>query len=159
MNKKSIIDDICEQLEREKQTAEAAAASAREGATHEDAKPENQYDTRGLEASYLAGAQAERVMNLAQSLHKFQNLVIRNYKSEDKIGLTALVEIDDGESQQKYFLANDAGGMKIQMKNETVMVITPQSPIGKALMNKGLGDFIEIKVKKETREYEISNIE
>lgn len=33
-------------------------------ATHEDTKAENKYDTHGLEASYLARAQSERVLDL-----------------------------------------------------------------------------------------------
>jgi transcription elongation GreA/GreB family factor len=158
MTKKFIVDEICARLLTEQKTAEAAAASAREGATHEEAKAENQYDTRGLEASYLAGAQAERVLKLAKSLHMFKSLVVRSYSSEDKIGITALVEVDDGENQQTYFLANDAGGMKISLESETIMVITPQSPVGRALMNKTLGDFIEVRVKNEVREYEISKV-
>jgi hypothetical protein len=39
---------------------ERAHADARAGATHEEAKPENDKDTRALEQSYLARGQAIR---------------------------------------------------------------------------------------------------
>ena len=74
-----IVDKICENLRLEQETAKRAADSAREGATHEDAKAENQYDTRGLEASYLAGAQAERVMHLSDCIGRFKNIVLKDF--------------------------------------------------------------------------------
>ncbi|MCE9575491.1 MAG: transcription elongation factor GreAB, partial [Deltaproteobacteria bacterium] len=42
-------------------TAVAAHQAATEGATHAEAKPENDKDTRALEASYMARGQAVRV--------------------------------------------------------------------------------------------------
>ena len=158
IRKEQIVEGICEQLQIELETAETAAASAREGATHQDAKAENQYDTRGLEASYLAGAQAERVLKLAESLHRFKELAVREYSQEDKIGITALIELDDGETKQLYFLVDRNGGMKIKIKDQSIMVITLDSPLGRALRGKTTSDIVEIKVRKKTREFEITKL-
>ena len=49
-------------------TARRAHAAAIEGATHAEAKPENDKDTRGLEQSYLARGQAQRVAELEAGL-------------------------------------------------------------------------------------------
>ena len=154
-----IVDKICENLRREQETAKKAADSAREGATHEDAKAENQYDTRGLEASYLAGAQAERVMHLSDCIGRFKNIVLKDFSKGAAIGLTALVHLDDGEAQQVYFIAADAGGMKLSVENENIMVITPKSPVGQAVMGRKRGDFIEVRIRNELREFEIVDVE
>ena len=48
------------QLEAALATARAAHKAAVEGATHAEARPENDKDTRGLEQSYLARGVAQR---------------------------------------------------------------------------------------------------
>src|SRR5690606_41710128 len=50
----------------------AAAQATREDATHEDNKAENKYDTRGLEASYLAEAQARQAEEAGIGLARFE---------------------------------------------------------------------------------------
>jgi transcription elongation GreA/GreB family factor len=158
IRKEHIVDGICQQLQLELETAQTAAESAREGATHQDSKAENQYDTRGLESSYLAGAQAERVLQLAESLHRFKELSIREYTEESKIGITALIELDDGGTKQLYFLVGSNGGMKIKVKDQSIMVITLDSPLGRALRGKTNGDIVELKVRNKTREFEITKL-
>ena len=60
INKSSLVDHIKKQLTEDFEILKAAALATYEDATHEESKPENEYDTRGLEASYLAGAQGKR---------------------------------------------------------------------------------------------------
>ena len=62
--KKALVATLVEKLDNELANMKRAAKDAREAATHEEAKPENDKDTRALEASYLAGAQAARVREL-----------------------------------------------------------------------------------------------
>lgn len=52
--------DLIAALERTLELLERAHADAAEGATHEEAKPEDDKDTRALEQSYLARGQAQR---------------------------------------------------------------------------------------------------
>lgn len=54
MDKRALIKKIVAQLEAELALLTKAARSAHAEATHESSKAENKYDTRGLEASYLA---------------------------------------------------------------------------------------------------------
>ena len=64
MNKKAIVDHLLADLDREIQVLLAAARTTREGATHEENRPENEQDTRAIEAGYLANGQAARVHEL-----------------------------------------------------------------------------------------------
>ncbi len=58
-----------------------AALATYEAATHEESKPENEYDTRGLEASYLAGAQAKRTAEIEELLIILKHLDVKKIHS------------------------------------------------------------------------------
>ena len=60
-------------------------AAATEGATHSEARPENDKDTRGLELSYLARGQAQRVAELQ---------IVLGAVSEMRLRCTALNLLD-----------------------------------------------------------------
>ena len=83
--KQKILAKLREKLEAEMQVMISAALIAREDATHEESKAEDKYDTRGLEASYLAGAQAKRAAELQRIIHSLQNLEIENLKKKGLI--------------------------------------------------------------------------
>src|SRR5687767_406927 len=68
IDKQALVTALLAKLEAELANMTKAANTAREAATHEEAKPENDKDTRALEASYLAAGQAERVRDLEAAL-------------------------------------------------------------------------------------------
>lgn len=155
VDKTDLIERIKAHLEAELATLQASAADAREAATHEQAKPENQYDTRGLEASYLAGAQAGRAADLAHRINNLDFVPVKDFGEDDPIGLTAIVDLDDGEQTRRYFLAPDGGGMKLDAEGGKLLVITPKSPIGKGLAEKRLGDIVELPLRGKVVEMEV----
>ena len=93
MNKASLIQIIINELSKKLVIATQAAHAAHDEATHEDAQAENKYDTRGLEASYLAGAQSERAAQLEAAVAYFQNLALKPLEAKEMIAATALVEL------------------------------------------------------------------
>src|SRR5689334_17213217 len=94
LNKRNLILAIIEQLETDLSVVKQAALATLEAATHEESKPENEYDTRGLEASYLAGAQAKRVAEIDQALNIFRTTGLTDFGPKDPVQTTALVEIE-----------------------------------------------------------------
>ena len=58
MNKTQLLKQIVSCLSESLGILEKAARASHEEATHESSKAESKYDTRGLEAAYLAGGQA-----------------------------------------------------------------------------------------------------
>lgn len=157
MDKQRLRDLLLLSLESELRTMTKAAADAREAATHDDAKPENDKDTRALEASYLAGAQAARAEELKGNIAFLKTLAIETCASAKA---TALIELDDGEASPRlYFLLPAGGGVKLAgEKGEEVTVLTPESPLGRALLGKKEGDSVEVVTRAGTKEYEISRL-
>ncbi|OFY98914.1 MAG: hypothetical protein A2070_06285 [Bdellovibrionales bacterium GWC1_52_8] len=155
MDKGLLVEQVLAKLKRELKIIQEAATAAHEAATHEQSKAEDQYDTRGLEASYLAGAQAGRAAELEKQVAYFKFLSLRKFSSEDSISPGALVEMTFEGRPSWYFLAAQGGGISVQVGNQTVQLITPASILGEALLGKRAGDQVEIESPRGTREYEI----
>lgn len=134
-----------------------SALAAKEAATHVESKAEDQYDTRGLEASYLAGAQANRVTELEGLLAVYRHLDFIDFTSASRIAATALVELQSEGKHIYCLLMPQGGGRSVQYQGKTIQVTTPQSPLGQALLGKKQGDEIEVQTQT-SRDYEIAKV-
>lgn len=158
VDKAELVSQIRVALERELAILKESARSAREGATHEDAKPENDKDTRALEAGYLAGAQAGRAAALQKTVAELEFFVLREFRESDPIAVSAFVEADVDGTTQRYFLASAGGGLKIGSGGVPILVVTPEAPLGEALIGKRKGDLFELRAGGRTREVEILSV-
>ena len=140
MNKRLLIKKIAAALAGELEVYFRAAQFARAEATHEQNKAENKYDTRGLEASYLARGQSRQAAELEAAIAEFEKLNPRALAAGEPIGLGALVELELVGERTFYFLGPRAGGTEVVQDRKEILVITPQSPLGEQLMGKRQGD-------------------
>jgi transcription elongation GreA/GreB family factor len=163
MNKREIIAALVELLGQEIARATESANRTREGATHEEARPENDKDTRALEASYLARGQAQRVVDLEDARKRVQFMDVRSFGPDDAIDLSALVllesEDDAGdESARWYFLAPAGGGHRVIHAGTPIDVITPEAPLGRALLARFRGDDVQLRIGARVRELAIAEL-
>jgi hypothetical protein len=158
VDKKALVEKIIERLELERLSLAQAARNTYEAATHEESHAEDQYDTRGLEASYLAGAQAKRVADLEQFILMLRFLDITTFGEETPISATALVELDQDGKITWCFLLPSGGGMTIDFNGTPIQIVTPKSPLGEALITRKAGDLALVDTGRETREYEIVSV-
>lgn len=146
MNKSAIVQKIIAQLAAELEGYAQSARSAHAEATDEQSKAENKYDTRGLEASYLARGQSRQAAETAEALEQFAALPLRDFGPADPIDLGALVELETKAGIAIYFIGPRAGGTEIKQGQREILVITPQSPLGQQLIGKKQGDKWEAQV-------------
>lgn len=139
MNKRAIIKKITVKLTEELQIYFRAAQFSRAEATHESSKAESKYDTRGLEASYLARGQSRQAAEIETAIAEFEKLDARKLFNGDGIGIGALVELKTGDENLFYFIGPRAGGTEILHDKKEILVITPQSPLGEQLLGKKSG--------------------
>jgi transcription elongation GreA/GreB family factor len=144
VNKRAIIKKITARLAGELELYHRAAQFARAEATHEQNKAEHKYDTRGLEASYLAHGQSKQAAELEAAIAEFEKLNARPFAAGEAIGIGALVELEHGGEKSFYFLGPRAGGTEVIHDRKEILVITPQSPLGEQLMGKKTGDRPEL---------------
>src|SRR3954468_1820234 len=104
MNKAELLSEIVARLTENLTVLEKAARAAHAEATHESSKAENKYDTRGLEAAYLAGGQARQAKEIMDSIAMYESLEPREFGSDDRIDLAALVELEADGTASAYFI-------------------------------------------------------
>jgi transcription elongation GreA/GreB family factor len=153
--KKTILDELIRRARVELSGLEASAKSNRDFATDQEFKAESKYDTRALEASYLASAEAKRVEELRLEIQILEEVDVDASKKLGEISIGALVELLHKEQKRWYFLIPTAGGTIINVNEEPVLVVSVFSPIGDALMGLKDGDNFEVETPKETRHYEV----
>ncbi len=159
MDKSNLVKSICKKLEADLVILQDAARATYDAATNEESKPENEYDTRALEASYLASAQAKRVGEIEELLFVFKNLEIKNFKSTDAVLSTALIEVESDNRKSFVFLMSKGGGIQLEIESMPVQIITPHSPLGEALLGLKVGDVAVVEGAKKILEYEILSIQ
>jgi len=158
MDKRALVEKILEKLEKDLATLTQAALAAYEGATHAESKQEDQYDTRGLEASYLAGAQSRRADDIRALITQLRYLDLKAFSSQDTISSTALIELGCDGKRSLYFLLPKGGGISVEFDGKTVQLLTPQSPLGEALLGKQAGDSVDVDILNVTKEYEVLSV-
>lgn len=159
MDKKKLIAHIRSELEKDLLVLKEAERVTREAATHEESKPENEYDTRALEASYLAGAQSKRITDTEELLVIFKHVEPKNFTDKDPISATALVETELNGKSGLFFVMNKGGGINITFEGKKIQVITPSSPLGGILLGLKVGDTALLEQGHRTLEYDIISIQ
>lgn len=154
--KQALRDELLAALAASLATARDAHAAAVEGATHGEARAENDKDTRGLEQSYLARGQAQRVEQLATALAAIEAVPWRDFAAGDAIDLGALVTADEDGVEQHFLVAPQGGGITL---SGGVQVVTPRSPLGRALLKARAGDTVEVQRPGGVRELVLRTVE
>jgi transcription elongation GreA/GreB family factor len=157
--KKELIRLIVKTLNQELESLASSAKAAHEAATHEESKAEDAHDTRGLEASYLAGAQMARIEALRKTISILQHSEFKDIQPGGAIESGALIELESGGKRSLCFLVSQGGGISLPFQGKSVQVITPQSPLGEALLGRSVGEEVEVEAQKGIREYEIIKVE
>lgn len=155
INKKVILEKLIENLEKELSVLEIAAQSTRDLATQDDSKSEGKYDTRAIEASYLAGAQLKRVEEIKTDIQMLEETEIH---PTEKIQMGSLALIEHKETARYYFLTSTSGGTILSIDEQIVMVISVFSPIGNGALGLLAGEEFEVETPKEMRNYKVLNV-
>ncbi|MBI3879343.1 MAG: GreA/GreB family elongation factor [Verrucomicrobia bacterium] len=158
MNKRALVKKILAHLADELALYHKAANTARAEATDEQSKAENKYDTRGLEASYLARGQSRQAAETERTIQQFDRLDLRAFGAAEAINLGALVELETKGARTFYFLAPGAGGTEIAHENQEVLVITPHSPLGQQLVGRKEGERLRLTLGGAQQDYRVVSV-
>src|SRR5258706_2373263 len=82
MNKRQILKQIIAALTQSLAVLEKAARASHEEATHESSRAESKYDTRGLEAAYLAGGQTRQAKEILDAISLYDSLALKKFASD-----------------------------------------------------------------------------
>lgn len=159
IDKIQLIDVIIEQLNQVHLGALEAAERAHSTATDEENVAENKYDTLALEAAYLAHGQSQRVAECMADLAAYKKLKLSMPTGGDQVRLGCLVHlIDENDNQKCVFFGPSAGGIKVTCAGQEVVIVTPSSPLGEALLGLDVGEDAEVHLGGKVVVYEIEAI-
>jgi transcription elongation GreA/GreB family factor len=136
---------------------EDAAQEAREGAT----PAEKREDARvALENAGLARGQSLRAERTRSELSALDGFRPAEFVRGARIGLGAVVEIEDDDEGRTFFLAPVGAGVELTGPGGDgyLTVVTPASPIGRAVLGRREGETVEVTVKGEPREWRITEV-
>ena len=120
-----------------------AACEAHAAATDPGSKAEGKYDTRSLEASYLAAGQARQVDELAESVRIFETLSLPDFGMDDAIDAGALVEVELNGETAFFLLVPASGGLVIMHEDREITLLTPDSGLYRKLLDMRVGDSLD----------------
>ena len=158
MKKQSVIAQIIAVLAKELEGYMRSAKAAHAEATHEQSKAENKYDTRGLEASYLARGQSRQAQEVSEAIQMFQSLEARDYGPKDPIDIGALVQLEGAGEVTCYFIGPRGGCTEAETEGKPVLVITPQSPMAKLLLGRRQGEHIQMTIGRAPERFRITQV-
>lgn len=161
MDKTELVDQLVRQLSSSARAAlssrDAAAAEARDGATpdekREDARAAHQLQSMGR-------AQQKRAQQALADADALATFRPASFPTTAKVSIGAIVEIEDADSGEgrTFFLAPVGAGITLTGPGGDghLSVVTPASPIGRAVIGRGTGDVIDVTVEGDIREWQIT---
>jgi len=158
MNKQVLLQQIISRLSHDLEVLFTAAKFAHETATDTESLPDNKYDTLALETSYVAQGQANRAAVIRQAIAVYRQLRLPAM-DDGEVRLTSLVTIETADGTERIvFIGPLEGGLKVMVDRTEVVVITPASPLGSALLGKTCGDTVEVGSGVSRICYEIAGV-
>ena len=161
MDKQFLVEQLAERLRESASVAKKASAAAAEIARDGATPAEKREDARvALEFSGLAKGQTARAARVAAEISTLDIFRPTKLAPKGAITLGAVVEVEDGEQGRTFFLAPVGAGVELTGPGGDgfLSVVTPISPIGKAVLGKRVGDTVEVMVQDEAREWTITYV-
>jgi len=141
--KSDILTQIRAELRARLDRLSRAAFEAHAAATDPGSKAEGKYDTRSLEASYLAAGQARQVDELAESVRIFEALTLPDFEMDDAIDAGALVEVELNGETTFFLLVPASGGLDIVHEGRVITLLTPDSALYRKLLGMSVGEELD----------------
>ena len=141
--KESIIEAVIRKLEEELVRQAQANVRSNAATTFSAANADKQRDTTGYEAAFLARGYARHCIDLKHQLDELKAMKVEDFSGQE-IDIGALVEVEMGGETDQYLLLSCGGGMDVNVDGQRTTVITPNSPLGAALMGNLEAGFVEL---------------
>jgi transcription elongation GreA/GreB family factor len=147
MDKAYLVSQLSARVQAMNATAARSAADARDEAK-----------TGAQRALNLAAGHAQRSAAFLEAVHAVESFRPKPWVKGQPIGLGALVEVESDTGGRTLFIAPVCGGSELEGPGGDGLfhVVTPNSPLGRAVMGKRVGAVVEVMVQGELTEWTIT---
>ncbi len=140
IDKQQLVETLAALLAGELERATRHALDAAAAATHEENRAESDKDMRSTETSYVARGQALRARELETAIQKLRAMPVRDFRPEDAIEASALIDVEQDGKRARYWLVPDGGGQLLG----NVRTLGTTSPLGRALLGLRAEEEVEV---------------
>jgi hypothetical protein len=145
VDKRMILSTLIEQVEAKLAELKAGYGAARDAVLSTPHVMKSKREVFGQESAYLANALA---LNIQEREHEIRMLHgVRLPKGPLRAALGCLVGVGSSDEpiREFYFILPVCGGIEVPIADGfTVRVVTPQTPVAKALLGKAIGDEVRV---------------
>lgn len=156
IKKKAVLNELKSKIQLELDAAKEAYNTSHKHATDQELKADGKYDTRSIEAGYLAGAQKKRVEELEQEYKLIEEVNVEH--QADAVSVGSLIALKHNQQERFYFISSTSGGTMINIEGQVVLVISAFSPIGTEVIGLKAGESFEVEAAGKMREYQLISI-
>lgn len=164
MDKQALVSQLVAKIREAVAVAEREMAAAADAAQHgADAQTKREDARMAIEFGGLARGQRLRAEQARMQLAAVESFHPRPIRRGGRVDVGAVVEIEDTDSGvgRTFLLAPAGAGVELAGPGGDgfLSVVTPSSPMGKAVIGQEVGDCFDITVGGETRSWEITWVE
>ena len=168
LDKKFLVEQLAAHLKQSDEIARAAAEDAREAARSLATESEKKEDGRAaIEYGSLATGQSARARKVQEELAQlaaFWQRGVPRFGAGSAVGLGAVVDVavdgERGAEERTFILLPVGAGTELTGPGGDgfLSVITPASPVGRALFGRCAGDSVDVTIAGETREWTLVEV-
>ena len=157
LDKNQIVEKLIFIYKEESEKLNQIIQDSKKYINESDMKQEGKYDTRAIEAGYLAGAQRKRLAEIKIDIALLEKIQIVNNKQ--RVVVSSIVHcLINNEKEDMFFISPSTGGINLQFGENSVHIVSQKSPLGEAILSMENGDYFEVESPKGEIEYQILDL-
>jgi transcription elongation GreA/GreB family factor len=156
--KRYIIEQLVGRVQEGVDQLASAAASSRHDAIEAEGRMQTRYGSAKEEHGYLADGLNMRVQQRAGEVARLRSLSIPENNFIVQQGSLVRLEDVEGKRFVDYILLPCCGGEQVQVDGNDVMVVTPESPMGSAMLGLDIGEPFSVALGNGTKNYRVANV-
>jgi len=145
IDKRMILDTLIDQAEAKLEELKAGYGAARDAVLSTPHVMKSKREVFGQESAYLANALGLNIQERENDIRTLRGVRLPKDPLRAALGCLVGVGSSDEPSEEFYFILPVCGGMEVPIADGfTVRVVTPQTPVAKALLGKSVGDEVRV---------------
>ena len=160
MDKKKIIEKIIEKLRIDIEELEKNYERVREVVITAPGAMQSASDTTRMTESVIADKLQTTISEKREAIFIFETFFEdeTDSNSAQRIQMGSLVKVENGGEEQYFFLLPKVGGLKIEIDGKNITTLTLKAPMSQAILDKKIGDKVEINIAGIQRKIEVLEI-
>jgi transcription elongation GreA/GreB family factor len=144
MDKIHLIEKLTTMLKASIEGQQKSFESARQASVDAPGRMQSRYDTTGIESAWVADGLARALREKESNLKCIEAFRYPESAAYAKIGSIVKILSSDSPDYEYFFILPVLSGCELHENGTTITTISPETPLGRALIGKKAGEIIEV---------------